>query len=352
MARKLKIKTPKEQLTLFDFTEEFVHESQRVPVHPSIEEYVRQADEESDGYDDDGTVDLLQPIEGIKPHDSLAFISFGSGSSGNCSYLGDSTGGFLIDAGVEVDKVVDAMKLNGLKMENVWGVCLTHDHSDHVRYVYSLVRKYRNIKVYCTPRAFNGIMRRHSISRRLKDYHMPIYKEFPFKLGDFEIVAFEVSHDGTDNSGFFITHGKHRFAVATDLGCITPRVDYYMRMAQYIMIESNYDPTMLDNGKYPAYLRARIKAENGHMSNDDTAAFLAGCYSDRLKYVFLCHLSADNNTPQKALEAIKSALAEAGVEAVGDCSESIEARRCPVQLMALPRYDATPLITLHLPADV
>ena len=349
MARKLKIKSPKEQLTLFDFSEEFMPETSKLPVHPSIEAFVMESASEKTATEtfDDGTIDLMQPINMLTSVDSISFISFGSGSSGNCSYIGDSTGGFLIDAGVDVDKIKEGLEHNGLSMENVKGICLTHDHSDHVRYVYSLVRKYRHIGVYCTPRTFNGIMRRHSISRRLKDYHRPIYKEFPFKIGDFDIVAFEVSHDGTDNSGFFITHGHHRFAVATDLGCVTPRVDHYMRMAQYIMIESNYDKKMLAEGRYPAHLKARIKAENGHLSNDDAARFLAQCCSDRLRYIFLCHLSADNNTPELALDAVRSALASAGFDEVGNGDGSIESRRCGLQLMVLPRYDASPLITLR-----
>ncbi len=82
---------------------------------------------------------------------------------------------------MDIDKVRDGLKANGLSLDHIKGVCLTHDHSDHVRYVYSLVRKRPSIGVYCTPKTLSGIMRRHSISRRLKDYHRPIYKEFAFQ---------------------------------------------------------------------------------------------------------------------------------------------------------------------------
>ncbi len=279
--------------------------------------------------------------------DSILFMSFGSGSSGNCSYIGGRTGGFLIDAGVDIDKVRDGLKANGLSLDHIKGVCLTHDHSDHVRYVYSLVRKRPSIGGYCTPKTLSGIMRRHSISRRLKDYHRPIYKEFAFQIGEFEITAFDVSHDGTDNSGFFIRHGDNTMAVATDLGHISPRVDYYMRQARYIVIESNYDSDMLATGPYPMHLKARIAADNGHMDNAATARFLAEIASPRLTHIFLCHLSQDNNTPDLALTAIREALLQSGITAIGDCSGSLEARKCPMQLMVLPRFDATPLITLR-----
>ncbi len=70
-------------------------------------------------------------------------------------------------------------------------------------------------------------------------------------------------HDGTDNCGFFITHGNHSIAVATDLGCVSERADFYMRQANYLMIEANYDKAMLAAGPYPEYLKARILSDNG-----------------------------------------------------------------------------------------
>lgn len=292
-----------------------------------------------------------EPDDALAPvvRDTLNFISFGSGSSGNCSYIGDSQGGLLIDAGVDPEHVWDTLRRHCIGPEKVRGICLTHDHSDHVRYVYAIVRKNPHIGIYCTPKVLNGMLRRHSLSRRIKDYHRLIYKEFPFTLGNFEVTAFEVSHDGTDNAGYFITHGDHTFAVATDLGCITDRVDYYMRRARYIMIESNYDADMLANGPYPIHLRGRIAAPNGHMDNVATAAFLRDIYTPQLTHVFLCHLSKDNNTPETALRVNTRALADAGVTVVdrpvvpgaGDSARV-------VRLVALPRYDASPMYTLRI----
>lgn len=285
--------------------------------------------------------------EEIKAVRKLRFISFGSGSSGNCAYLGDERGGVLIDAGVEPDKVREALNFHGLSMKDVKGVCLTHDHSDHVRFVYSLVRKYTHIGVYCTPKVLSGLLRRHSISRRIKDYHHPIYKEFPFQVAGFEITAFGVEHDGTDCCGFYFVNDDLRFAVATDLGGVNDRVDYYLRRARFVMIEANYDLTMLRNGPYPMHLKARIEGPAGHLDNMDTGRFLKSIYTPDLTHVFLCHLSNENNTPEAALSAVTSALLEAGAQGVGDGSGSIESRQCAVQLVALPRYDASPLYTFR-----
>ncbi|MCM1484156.1 MAG: MBL fold metallo-hydrolase [Muribaculaceae bacterium] len=347
MARKLKIKSPERHMSLFDMPElTDISAIDSMPIHPLISEYAqRSASESTDSAEAPDPDVEMKSIPSIDT--GLLFMSFGSGSSGNCAYIGTHREGVLIDAGVDPTTVKEALKTHGINPDAVKGICLTHDHSDHVRYVYSMVRKHPSVGVFCTPKTLNGLLRRHNISRRIKDYHRPIYKEFEFTVGGIEITAFDVSHDGTDNAGFFLQKGDHTFAIATDLGCITPRVDYYMRMARYIMIESNYDTAMLMTGSYPQHLKARIAAERGHLDNADTASFLASCASPRLSNIFLCHLSQDNNTPELAIKAVKDALIEAGVKGVGDGSDSLESRDLPIQLVALPRYGASQLFILR-----
>lgn len=274
-----------------------------------------------------------------KPEDALTYISFGSGSSGNSCYLGTSAGGIIIDAGIRPERIEEELKLHGIRMSHVKALLLTHDHSDHVRHAYPLLRSNRHMSLYCTPRVLNGLLRRHNISKRIKEYHTPIFKEIPFKVGRFEITAFDVPHDGSDNMGYHIAFGRHTFVLATDLGMISERADHYMRLANYLVIEANYDSDMLRLGRYPEYLKARIRAANGHMDNAATAAFLADIASDHLQYVFLCHLSKDNNTPAKALKAVRDALQEKGLK-VGN-AEILDESRADILLMALPRFDAT-----------
>lgn len=321
-----------------------------LPVAPQIEAAARKHLQEVERRRHEAIFenDAFSPLDVTTAIDKLSFISFGSGSSGNCSYIGDAETGILVDAGVDFNDVVLELKRYGIPMDRIKGILLTHDHSDHVRFVYSFVRKYRHIGIYCTPRTLNGLLRRHSISNRIKDYHRPIYKEHPFKIGKFEIVAFEVLHDGTDNAGFFLTRGKHHMAIATDLGCVSERADHYMRQANYLMIEANYDDAMLSAGPYPEYLKARIRSANGHLDNAVTARYLASIYTPQLKQIFLCHLSKDNNLPETALSEVEQALSAAGVPQIGDGSETPYARMAPVQLRALPRFDSTGLITLRL----
>lgn len=270
----------------------------------------------------------------------LYYCSFGSGSSGNSCYIGSAEGGIIIDAGLRAEDIEAGLSANGINMRHVKALLLTHDHSDHVKYAYSMLRKNKHIKLFCTNRVLNGMLRKHAISRRIKEYHIPIFKEIPFKILDFEVTAFEVPHDGSDNMGFSIEYAGRRFVVATDLGQVNERAAFYMSRANYLMIEANYDLNMLRFGKYPEYLKARIMGCNGHLDNRHTAEFICSIINPDLTHIFLCHLSKDNNTPQTALRTVREAIEAKGLK-VGDASESIEDRKADVQLAALPRFDMT-----------
>ena len=278
---------------------------------------------------------------------NLRFMSFGSGSSGNCSYIGTDKFGILIDAGVDGATIEKALKRNGIDIYNVVAIIITHDHTDHIAHAYNLLKRHRHISLYCTPKTLKGMLGRRGVASRIRDYHKAVYKEFQFYIKDFAITPFEVSHDGADNSGFCIEYNRHRFVVVTDTGFITERAEYYMRRATALMIESDYDYDMLRTGHYPEHLKARIMASKGHLDNRQVAEFLTTAWTPQLTNIFLCHLSKDNNTPELALQSARQALTQAGAASVGDASESIKARRAPVQLYALPRFDPSPLFVIR-----
>ena len=281
-----------------------------------------------------------------KEREPLYYISFGSGSSGNSCYIGTTRGGVIVDCGVRPDVIEDTLAANGVGMDRVKGVCLTHDHSDHVRYVYRLLLSHRHLRLYCTNRVLNARLRRHGISKRVKDYHQPVFKEFPFKLGDFEVTAFDVPHDAADNAGFSFSYGQRNFVMATDLGAVSERARHYMAQADFLMIEANYDLHMLRHGPYPEYLKARIATDHGHLDNADTAAFVSEIATSRLRHVFLCHLSNDNNRPELALKVVRDALEARGIK-VGAGEESISDRAADMQLMVLPRFEPTRWMVLR-----
>lgn len=275
----------------------------------------------------------------------LRYISFGSGSSGNCAYIGTTECGVLIDAGIDNNRVLEELARNAIDPLTIHGILLTHDHSDHVRYAYALLRRFRHWHIFATPKAFNGLLRRHSISRRISDYHQPIYKEFPFKIGPLTVTAFETSHDGTDNVGFAIDFADTHFVVATDTGTISSRTDYYVRRANYLMIESNYDAEMLRTGPYPARLKARISSTSGHLDNRDSARYCASvAKGGLLRGVFLCHLSHINNTPQKAYETYADELQTAEIPFT--TTQDADAHD-KMLLQVLPREQASTFTVLY-----
>jgi phosphoribosyl 1,2-cyclic phosphodiesterase len=290
--------------------------------------------------DDSQTDQQTLPLDEGDHWSGLQFVSFGSGSSGNCSFLGTENGGVLIDAGIDPQHVYSDLAANGINIKNVKGILLTHDHADHIRYAYKLVRENKHLRIYCTPRLMGGLLRHHNISNRIKDYQVSIFKEIPFFLAGMKFTAFETSHDAIDNMGFSIEVDGNTFVVATDMGIITERAAHYMSKANFLMIESNYDRQMLDTGRYPEYLKARVRGNLGHLDNTVAAQYVASNYHKGLKWVFLCHLSNDNNSPDKALSTMTAALEARGVS-VGDGSNSADSRCKDVQVYALPRYETS-----------
>lgn len=275
-----------------------------------------------------------------RPRHRLRFISFGSGSSGNCSYVGTPECGLLIDGGVDNNFINAELARNGIDIKTIRGILLTHDHADHVRYSYAILRRNPQMRLYATMRAIEGLLRRHNISRRIKDYHTPIFKEHELVFDDIRVTPFETSHDGTDNVGFSITMGDTTFVIATDMGAITERADHYMRRADALMIEANYDDHMLSTGRYPEYLKARIRSATGHMDNAVTAKYLTDTYRPTLSHIFLCHLSEDNNTPETAMATVINALRTIGITPAPSSAEIPERT---VYLAALPRFKSSEL---------
>ena len=287
----------------------------------------------------------------------LCFISFGSGSSGNCAYLGTPRGGILIDAGIRepvkyhrkkknpdnqvaitLDQAFAELERNGVSQDMVKGVLLTHAHQDHMRCLYPAVSRC-HCSVYCTMGVMAQLQQRCRISSRIRDHHVPIFKEIPFRILDMEITAFETKHD-VKSVGFSIEYEGERFVVGSDMGSITERAAYYMSRANYLMIECDYDLKKLEEGGYSEFLKNRVKKDDGHLDNVMAARFVADHYHEGLRNVFLCHLSEKNNDPALALATMREALEARGLT-VGDASNAADQRDRNVQIYALPRYTSS-----------
>lgn len=262
------------------------------------------------------------------------FFSLGSGSSGNCYYLGNENYGILIDAGVGIRKITKTLREYGVSMSKIRGVLVTHDHTDHIKTAGCLAIKH-NLPIYATEGTHFGIKRSRYTQGELYSSRKIIEKETPFQIEDLSITAFEVPHDSIENVGYHIRFGEQTFVLITDVGRITPTIRQYASQANHLVIEANYDDDMLINGHYPPHLKQRISNGMGHLSNHISAEFIGSIYNESLKNVWLCHLSQDNNKPDLAYQTIADSLANVGAR-IGET----------IELDTLSRYKASGLTEL------
>jgi phosphoribosyl 1,2-cyclic phosphodiesterase len=246
--------------------------------------------------------------------DKLRFFSLGSGSSGNCYFFGNAMQGILVDAGIGSRIIRKALKQEGYEMDQVLGVFVTHDHQDHIKSVGTLAERY-NIPVYATQKAHEGMERSYGMTQKLSTSSRRYLENGEcVELGDFKVESFPVSHDGSDNAGFFIRYKSHGILLATDLGCVNLHLEKFMRESDIVVFESNYDPSMLRDGGYPYHLKQRITSETGHLSNHTAGAFLSEHWHEELKHIFLCHLSKDNNHPELAFKTVEDYFQQKGLK--------------------------------------
>lgn len=242
----------------------------------------------------------------------IKFISLASGSSGNCYYLELNGKGILIDAGINIRLIKTGLSNVGLHFENIMAVFVTHDHADHIKSLSSLGEKY-HLPIYATKDTHVGINKNYCTSPKLVSCVRYVEKLVSTELFGFRLTPFEVPHDGSDNVGYFVEADGIRLCFVTDIGHITSVVTEYASRANYLVIESNYDKNMLEMGRYPAFLKARISSPTGHLCNSETARFLTEIVNPEMYHIWLCHLSADNNHPEIALKTIEMEFRKVGL---------------------------------------
>jgi phosphoribosyl 1,2-cyclic phosphodiesterase len=262
----------------------------------------------------------------------LNFCSLSSGSSGNCYYLGNGIHGILIDAGISASSIRKFLRSIDIPMETIMGVLITHNHIDHTRGLELLTRK-NTLPAFSTHKIWKSIL---SPQKKIStDCIREIPLQQKFHLAGFAIEAFPVSHDAPETIGFHLCAGAKKVTIVTDLGHICGTAAPYIKAANLLVIESNYDEQMLANGRYPYFLKARIQSDHGHLGNHQTASFLADIFSDNLTDICLAHLSKNNNTPELVLQTLLQTFSDRGIGLKGHQRISVLNRNEPTRMIRL-----------------
>jgi phosphoribosyl 1,2-cyclic phosphodiesterase len=223
---------------------------------------------------------------------SLFIASLNSGSSGNCYYIGNEDEAVLVDAGISCREIEKRMANLSLKMEKVKAVFISHEHTDHIRGVDRLARKY-NLPVYITPAT------RSNTRLGLKRVLVLAFKaDEPVGFGNLRVIPFIKKHDAADPYSFLVESNGVKVGVITDIGIACKEVIRYFKQCHACFLESNYDERMLEEGPYPVRLKKRIRGGHGHLSNSQALELFLKHRPSFMSHLFLSHLSQNNNHPE------------------------------------------------------
>jgi len=235
---------------------------------------------------------------------SLSIASLNSGSNGNCYYVGNSTEGVLIDAGISCRETERRLKRLGLSIKMIKAIFITHEHADHINGLPKLIRKHY-LPVYMTSltRSKLKLGWREIPAKSIKAYE-------PVAIGNLIITAFPKFHDAVDAHSFLVSCDNINVGVITDTGRVCENLVKNFKQCHAAFLESNYDEVMLETGGYPLHLKDRIRNGQGHLSNKEALQLFLNHRSPLMSHLILSHLSANNNKPEIVEEVFGSVAEE------------------------------------------
>ena len=252
------------------------------------------------------------------------FCSLFSSSSGNATYIGSGRTGILIDAGVSAKRLRLALQDRGVDPGSIAAIFVTHEHADHIKGIRVLASQLR-VPVYASPGTMCGMEDCGALDGRFPQETFEIGSEIA--VGDLLVRSFPTPHDSNESCGFAVElPDERRVAVATDIGHMTNEVMRGILGCDLVMLESNHDVGMLQNGPYPYFLKRRILSDVGHLCNDACADVAVQLVEHGTTRLFLGHLSQENNLPQLAYQTTLSALQLAGANLGRDFTLQVNPR--------------------------
>lgn len=259
----------------------------------------------------------------------MDITAIASGSSGNCICVSNDNAGFLIDAGISKKRIEEGLEFAKVKAERLKGILITHEHSDHIKGLGVFLRKHP-MPVYATEKTLTEIVNTSSLGIIDTQLLYAIKPDMEFRIDDFVIRPFSVSHDAADPVAYRFSEEDKSGAVITDLGYYNDYTVENLLNLDAVLLEANHDVNMLQTGGYPYHLKQRIWGNRGHLSNETAGKLLDRIAGYQLKNVLLGHLSKENNYPELAFESVRNELnAGDGVLGASDLNMFVARRDMP-----------------------
>lgn len=257
---------------------------------------------------------------------SLTFCPLFSGSSGNALLVCAGETRVLVDAGMTGKALTGALLKVGVEPGSLHAIMITHEHSDHIRGAGVLSRRF-DLPVYANEGTWLAMedkvgevaLRNRRVFETGQDFY----------VRDLDIQSFPIPHDAREPVGYAIHYKGWKVATATDLGHIARDWMQAVQGAKVLMLEANHDVEMLMQGRYPQYLKRRIRGRKGHLCNEDSGKALIQLVESGVQYCVLGHLSQENNLPDLAYQTVEKLLLEAGIACGRDVQLSLANRDCP-----------------------
>lgn len=235
----------------------------------------------------------------------VKFCPIASGSSGNSVYVGTKSTHLLFDAGLSGKKIQQGLSELKVEGNSIDALFITHEHSDHIKGAGILSRRF-NIPVYATQGTWNAM--EQSLGTIAKWNKCIVYPGENCIINDICVKPFEIPHDAAEPVGYSIYAEDYKMTLATDLGHVTDTIKENIIGSHILLLEANHDIEMLKNGSYPLQLKKRILGDHGHISNETAGELLSEIITENLNYIFLGHLSEENNIPHLAYETVEKIL--------------------------------------------
>lgn len=240
----------------------------------------------------------------------MKFSVLASGSTGNAVYVESGDQAFIVDAGLTGKKMEQLFAKIDRDIKKLSGILVTHEHSDHIKGVGVLARKY-NVPVFANEKTWQAMT--PSVGNIPLDQRFQFDMETVQAFGTLEIESFGVSHDAADPMFYTFHENGRKLAVITDTGYVSDRMKGIIRGADAFVFESNHDVNMLQMGSYPWSTKRRILSDVGHVSNEDAAIAMSDVVFEKDTHIYLSHLSKDNNMKDLARLSVAQTLQSVGI---------------------------------------